>query len=105
MRYPLLKGKWVDEIDYNVIFNYKGGFPPVHFVPRKGEKPKEGETWEAWQALGFDHHSVWADPLFLDPVNGDFRVKPGSPALKLGFCNFDTKNFGLLPDFPETWQE
>ena len=30
-----------------------------------------------------------ADPLFENPANGDFRVKSGSPAEKIGFKPFD----------------
>ena len=36
------------------------------------------------RALGHDRYSVAADPMFVDPQNGDFRFKDGSPALKLG---------------------
>ena len=35
------------------------------------------------------------DPLFVDPAQGDFRVKDGSPALKLGFLNFPMDQFGV----------
>ena len=41
--------------------------------------------WEAWKALGLDTHSVIADPMFVDASVGDYRLKPGSPALQLGF--------------------
>jgi len=50
--------------------------------------------WEAWQALGLDTHSVIADPLFVDPENGDFTLKPESPALKLGFRPIDVSIVG-----------
>lgn len=33
--------------------------------------------------------------MFVDPANGDFRVKPGSPALELGFKNFPMDQFGV----------
>ncbi|MEM8666169.1 MAG: right-handed parallel beta-helix repeat-containing protein [Planctomycetota bacterium] len=36
------------------------------------------------RALGHDRYSVAADPMFVDPDNGDFRFKEGSPALRLG---------------------
>ena len=45
------------------------------------------------------------DPMFVDPANGDYRVRDGSEALKLGFKNFDVSGAGLLPDFPEKWLE
>ncbi len=40
--------------------------------------------------------SIIADPLFADPENGDFRLRPGSPALKLGFEPIDRSVIGLL---------
>ena len=33
--------------------------------------------------------------MFMDPAKGDFRVKDGSPALKLGFVNFPMDQFGV----------
>lgn len=33
---------------------------------------------------GLEMNSLHADPQFEDPSNGDFRLKPGSPALKIG---------------------
>ena len=45
---------------------------------------------------GCDTDSLVGDPLFMDPDHGDYRVKPGSPALKLGFTNFPMDQFGVL---------
>src|SRR6185312_6174868 len=42
-----------------------------------------------------DEHSIVADALFVDPDRGDFRVRPDSPALKLGFKNFPMDQFGV----------
>ncbi len=42
-----------------------------------------------------DEHSLVADALFVDPAAGDFRVRDGSPALKLGFVNFPMDQFGV----------
>ncbi len=49
------------------------------------------------QQSGRDQHSLVADAMFLDPSEGDFRVKEGSPALKLGFKNFPMDQFGVRP--------
>lgn len=50
---------------------------------------------ERSDTLGWDENSVLGDPMFVDPANGDFRVKDGSPALKLGFKNFPMDQFGV----------
>jgi hypothetical protein len=39
-------------------------------------------------------NGLFADPLFVDPVNRNYQVKPGSPAIKLGFKNFPMDQFG-----------
>ncbi len=45
---------------------------------------------------GCDSNSLNGDPLFVNGALGDYQVKEGSPALKLGFKNFSTNNFGVL---------
>jgi Right handed beta helix region len=62
-------------------------------------------TWANWRAAGLDVHSVAGDPLFTDTTRvfpnyrprGDFSVRPGSPALALGFANFPMDSFGVMP--------
>ena len=63
---------------------------------------------------GCDANSLVGNPMFVDPAKGDFRVKEGSPALKLGFQNFPMDQFGVtsprlkavarVPDFPKLEQ-
>ncbi len=50
------------------------------------------EQWKEW--TGQDKNSIIADPLFVDPENGDFTLKPGSPAEKIGFVPIDTSLIG-----------
>ena len=45
---------------------------------------------------GVDAHSLAVDPMFVDPANGDFRLKPDSPALGLGIVPFDKSKVGLV---------
>jgi hypothetical protein len=68
--------------DWNVIWN--GGKPVT--IPKLGDK--ETDSWSAWRKLGFEAHSKVTDPQFEDaeaPGRAGFRLKPESPALKLGF--------------------
>jgi hypothetical protein len=53
-----------------------------------------GGSFEDWQGSGMDAESIVADPLFLDPMNGDFRLRPDSPAFALGFKEFDLSTVG-----------
>jgi hypothetical protein len=84
---PLLGSNWRDDnfrLDRNVYWH--AGKPVVF---------PGGLTLEQWRKeRGQDEHSIIADPGFVDPSNGDFRLKPGSPALKLGFEPFDYTKAG-----------
>jgi S1-C subfamily serine protease len=44
---------------------------------------------------GLDAGSIIADALFVDAPAGNYQVKPGSPALALGFRNFPMDQFGV----------
>ena len=50
--------------------------------------------FEAWKERNLDAESLIADPLFINPAKGDYRVRANSPALKLGFENFPMDCFG-----------
>jgi hypothetical protein len=54
-----------------------------------------GRMFAAWQAEGRDPHSLIADPGFVDAPRRDFRLRPGSPALALGFQPIDISPAGL----------
>ena len=64
---------------HNVWWNPKG----------TGEKDFDGHSAEWYLAKGRSIGDVVDDPLFVDVKNGDFRLKPDSPALKLGFKEWD----------------
>jgi parallel beta-helix repeat protein len=45
-------------------------------------------SFDKWQETGQDKNSLFADPLFVDPENGNLRLKKKSRALHLGFRPF-----------------
>jgi hypothetical protein len=47
------------------------------------------------QKFGSDAHSLIGDAMFVDPLTGDYRIKEGSPARKLGFSNSPMDRFGV----------
>ena len=69
-------GKWGKELDFNF------------FVTSR-------EVMERFRKNGCDLNSINGDPLFIDPANGDYRVREDSPALKTGFANFPMGEFGV----------
>jgi Right handed beta helix region len=102
---PPAVGPWFDEVDRNCFYSTSGDFQAVVDQLRSddGKRNPKRYNLKEWQELGFDQNSIFADPLFIDPKNLDFRVRPESPALKLGFANFEMGKWGLTKDFPQRW--
>lgn len=73
------------EFDWNLYFNPGQKLEAVKF---------NGNTWPDWQKRGKDTHSQYADPLFVAPDQGDFTLKPNSPAFALGFRPIDISQVG-----------
>ncbi len=67
---------WGEEVDYNL------------FTSSEADRIKFADH-------GCDAHSLVGDAKFIDPEKGDFQVREGSPALKLGFQNFPMNTFGV----------
>ena len=100
---PPARGRWLEEIDNNCLFSASGSFSARVSQIRGADGPEPGAKkldLDQWQALGFDRDSVFADPLFVDPARNDFRVRPESPALRLGFRNFEMGLWGITGEFP-----
>jgi hypothetical protein len=79
-------GREVCAFDRNLYWNASG--KPVLFGERDLAR---------WQAAGQDTNSLIADPLFADPAKGDFTLRPGSPATRIGFEPWDIRAAGPRP--------
>lgn len=101
---PPLHSPCAAEIDYNLFFSSSGDAFESTVIYRQPPGPAYYD-WEKWHALGFDKSSLFSDPMFVDLANGDYRLKPESPAFKLGFKPFDLRKVGLREDFPAHWLE
>ena len=84
-------------MDHNLYFNAVGA---VQFSVN--EEAVSMEEWKASPANrhGYDAHSIYADPLFVDAANRDYRLREGSPAFAMGIESIDASQVGLLPDYP-----
>ena len=82
--------KVLSQSDYNLFFG--AGTNPMVI---------EGIPLSDWHKMYrrqedvYDIHSIVADPLFVDAAKGDYRLKPESPALKLGFRHIDVNEIGI----------
>uniref|UniRef100_UPI004047E048 PDZ domain-containing protein n=1 Tax=Mariniflexile sp. TaxID=1979402 RepID=UPI004047E048 len=85
-----------DEVFSNIfMFIYQGVNVPKPNVTGKRVDSNLLFNAELTQMYGWDEHSIVADPKFIDPENGDFRVQEGSPAFEIGFKNFSMNQFGV----------
>jgi len=55
----------------------------------------DGVDWIAWKASGKEIGGVYADPLFENVAERDFRLKQESPAVSLGFRPWDFGTAGV----------
>ncbi|MCK6423125.1 MAG: right-handed parallel beta-helix repeat-containing protein [Aquabacterium sp.] len=78
---------------YNVGFGYGGG-------PVFSSSTESLDQWRTGHARAFDRNTILADPRFVDAAKRDFRLRPDSPAHRLGFREIDQAAIGLTADFP-----
>ncbi|MDO6597926.1 PDZ domain-containing protein [Oceanihabitans sp. 2_MG-2023] len=85
-----------DEVFSNIfMFVYQGVKVPTEKNSGKLVDRNLIYDSELTQEFGWDQNSIIADPQFINPANGDFRVKEGSPAFDIGFKNFPMDQFGV----------
>ena len=83
-------GREIELSDHNLLFNRVDDRYEIGGSAIDAPLP-----FAEWQRMGYDVHSVTADPLFVDPENDDYRLKPESPALRLGFQPIDVHRIGI----------
>jgi len=79
---------------WNHNLYWHGGREVKVFLPGKEPNAEWTRPLDYWKGLGFDQESLIADPQFVDPRRHDYRLKPGSPALALGFEPIDLSTVG-----------
>jgi parallel beta-helix repeat protein len=79
--------------NHNLLWQY--GEPLM--IEGVGKLPA-AELWPEWQKQGEDPDSLAADPLFKKPRRDDYRLRPESPALALGFQPIPVEKIGPYPD-------
>jgi hypothetical protein len=71
----------------------------IYWTTAKSDALFDDRTWDEWRATSSqDQNSLFADPLFENPEQRDFRLKPNSPAFKIGFKPIDLSGVGLYGD-------
>ncbi len=109
---PLLDG---GEGNWNFFKTPASGDPKDSLIFRKNLYwPTDGKipalltkthfTWDEWRKMGRDNGSLFADPMFEDITKRDFRLKPDSPASKIGFKPWDLTLAGVRKANP-AWRE
>ena len=89
IRFSRYHDKVLTACDYNLYWK-----PGEDLEKAEGPVTPKGPL-AAWREAGYDEHSVVADPLFMAPDRDDYRLKPGSPALALGFQPIDVSKIGV----------
>jgi hypothetical protein len=82
-------GRWLDLLD--------GLTTEVVKVEKNLIDPPEEKLEAVEEAYG-EKNLVGADPKFVDPEHGDFRLQPDSPAFRLGFVQVPMGRMGLYDD-------
>ena len=89
------------EFDHNLVHHTGGKDLTVDGTPAEAVQRAQMIALHPapadWRKLGYDVHSVIADPGFVNPAGDNYDLRPDSPALKLGFVSIDAAPIGIAP--------
>jgi len=98
-RLPMCRTLW--QCDNNLFFRKGDNNPIIAAGENIQSLLAEGVRFSEWRRIlgrgedEYDTNSAVGDPLFRDVENGDYSLKPESPAFKLGFQPIDTSRIGI----------
>ena len=89
-RGPSISATDYPTMDHNLVWFGENAPFVIHqqFVGVKG--------WAAWLKMGHDKDSILGDPLFVNAKAGDYRLRPDSPAWKMGFKPIPVDQIGCF---------
>jgi len=86
--------------DLNLFWSVKGNIAAAggweYLSLEDGMLPENTIDMDEWKRMGYDNHSICADPKFADIMNFIFVLEPDSPAFSLGFKQIDISDVGPL---------
>ncbi|MES2463151.1 MAG: right-handed parallel beta-helix repeat-containing protein, partial [Armatimonadota bacterium] len=91
---PFFSGEWTGQ-NFTLADNLYWSVDPKMPARFPGSR-----SLAEWQAENHDSGSLVADPLCIDPAKGDFTLRAGSPATKIGFVPIDISTAGRLTGKP-----
>jgi hypothetical protein len=80
----------------NAIINFDRN---LYYCATRTDEAKQ--KFDEFRQLGFEKNGVFANPLFVDIDNLDFRLQKNSPLKTMGFQEITMKGIGITPDYPE----
>lgn len=102
---PPAKGPWMEQLDYNLFWNDRGEFSARAITGEGGTGQRLKFDLSSWREMGFDLHSAFADPRFVDASSEDFRLGEDSPAHALGIRSIDTSGVGPDLKYVQIWED
>jgi len=83
-----------EKAEYNLFYNEEDSYRMLGSIPARNLT-----EWRFALDGKHDQYSVAQDPLFMNPEEGDYRLRYDSPAYALGIEDLNHQDIGLTKDF------